>query len=264
MIPGASAHIALDLGSRLEVWKAIQDLEPAAILHAASSGVTEKVEFSEMLRSNVAGTDNLLSAAASLSNPPSVVIAGSGYEYAAQPRPLTEDDPIFPASQYGISKAAATYCAANYATGMSITVLRVFNVYGPGERVPRLLPYIVQNAKLGNPVEVTACEQIRDFIYVQDLASLFWRALECPPDNGQLRTLNVGSGAPVPLRDFVCTVIGALQEKGVNAQVQFGARPYRAGEPMYYAADTSRLHQTLGRPSLTPVEAGVRQFVEAM
>jgi nucleoside-diphosphate-sugar epimerase len=264
MIHGASAHIALDLGSRSEVWKSIQDLGPAAILHAASSGVTEKVEFSEMLRSNVAGADNLLSAAASLSSPPSVVMAGSGYEYAAQSRPLTEDDPIRPASPYGISKAAAAFCAANYATGMPITVLRIFNVYGPGERLPRLLPYIVRNAKLGNPVKLTACEQVRDFIYVQDLASIFWRALEYSPENGQLRTLNVGSGSPVPVRDFVCTVVRVLREEGVNAQVKFGARPYRANEPMYYAPDTSRLHETLGRPSLTFREVGIRQFVEAM
>jgi len=264
MIPGASAHIALDLGSRSEVWRSIQDLEPAAILHAASSGVTEKVEFSEMLRSNVAGTDNLLSAAASLSNPPSVVMAGSGSEYAAQSRPLTEDDPIRPASPYGISKAAAAFCAANYATSMPITVLRIFNVYGPGERLPRLLPYIVQNAKLGNPVKLTACEQVRDFIYVRDLGSIFWRALECSPENGQLRTLNVGSGSPVPLRDFVGTVVRVLQDEGVNAQVKFGAHPYRVSEPMYYAADTSRLHKTLGKPSLTSVEVGIRQFVEAI
>ena len=263
-IPSVSAHLVIDIGNYAEVSRAIKELVPTAIIHAASSGVTEKAEFLEMLRSNVAGTDNLLSAAASLSKPPSVVMAGTGYEYATQPRPLTEDDPILPASPYGISKAAATYCAAHYATGMPITVLRIFNVYGPRERLPRLLPYIVQNARLGNPVEVTACEQVRDFIYVRDLASIFWHALECSPENGRLRILNVGSGSPLPLRDFVCTVVRILQEKGVNAQVKFGARPYRAGEPMYYAADTSRLYETLGRPRFTPVETGIREFVEAM
>jgi nucleoside-diphosphate-sugar epimerase len=263
-IPGASAHIALDLGLRSEVWKSLQDLEPAAILHAAASGVTEKVEFPEMLRSNVAGTDNLLSAAASLSNPPSVVMAGSGYEYAAQSRPLTEDDPIFPASLYGISKAAATYCAAHYATRMPITVLRVFNVYGPGERLPRLLPFIVQNARAGSPVELTACDQIRDFIHVRDLASLFWRALDCSPENGELRTLNVGSGSPEPLRVFVCTVARVLQENGVRAQVKFGVLAYRGGEPMYYAANTSRMAAILGNPPLTRLEVGVRNTVESL
>ena len=143
-------------------------------------------------------------------------------------------------------------------------MLRIFNVYGPGERLPRLLPYIVQNAKLGKPVKLTACDQVRDFINVRDLASIFWQALECSPENGQLRILNVGSGLPMPLRDFVCTVVRVLQQEGVNAQVKFGARSYRAGEPMYYAADTSRLHETLGRPSLTSVEVGIRQFLEAI
>ena len=130
--------------------------------------------------------------------------------------------------------------------------------------MPRLLPYIVRNARVGSPVEVTACEQIRDFIYVRDLASLFWRALECSPANGQLRILNVGSGSPVPLRVFVCTVAQVLQEEGVRAQVKFGARPYRAGEPMYYAADTGLMATILGNPPVTPLEVGVRDTVESL
>jgi nucleoside-diphosphate-sugar epimerase len=242
----------------------IREAEPEAILHAASAGVTVKVEFAEMLRSNAVGTNNLLAAASSLKQPPSVVIAGSGDEYATQARPLTEEDPVFPASPYGISKAAATFCAATYAAKMPLTVLRIFNVYGPGERLPRLLPYIVQSARQGNPAELTACEQVRDFVYVRDLAILFWRAAECSPDDGLLRILNVGSGRPVPLSNFVTTVLQVMREKGVEAKVKLGARPYRAGEPMYYSADVSRLKAILGTLPRTELEVGVQETVESL
>jgi nucleoside-diphosphate-sugar epimerase len=262
-IPGADVHLVVDIGDREASLRAIGGVQPDAILHAASSGVTEKAGFLEMLRNNAAGTDNLLSAARALRIPPAVVIAGSGYEYAPQARPLTEDDPICPASPYGISKAAATFCAANYFEEIPLTVLRIFNVYGPGERVPRLLPYIVENAKLGKPVELTPCEQVRDFVYVRDIASMFWRALECPPEDGRLRILNAGSGTPLRLKDFVCMVIRALAKQGVRAQLEFGARSYKPGEPMYYVANTSRLWSTLGNLQLTPLEAGVQQALEA-
>jgi nucleoside-diphosphate-sugar epimerase len=260
----ASAHIVMDLGNRAEVLRVIRELEPAAIMHAASAGVSEKVELVDLLRTNVIGTDNLLAAADSLPERPTVVIAGSGYEYAAQSRPLTEDDPVFPTSPYGISKAAAAFCAAIYAKRMPVTVLRIFNVYGPGERLPRLLPYIVENAKLGNVAELTACEQVRDFVFVKDVATLFWRALERSPQDRRLRILNVGSDSPAPLKRFVTIMLEVLHEKGLDPEVKFGARPYRVGEPMYYAADITRLLVTLGHLPRTTLDAGVRQSVEAM
>jgi nucleoside-diphosphate-sugar epimerase len=259
--PGAMTHRALDIGDRAEVLRLIKDLEPAAILHAASSGVTEKAEFSEMLRSNVIGTDNVLAAAALLADPPSVVIAGSGYEYAAKSRAVSENDTVFPATSYGVSKAAATFCAASYANTMPITVLRIFNVYGPGERLPRLLPYIVNNARVGRPIELTACEQVRDFVYVRDLASMFWSALECPPKGSFLRILNVGSGSPLSLKQFVTTIVGVLQEQGLRPEVRFGARPYRENEPIYYAAKTTKLRQAFEILSVTPLEVGIRESV---
>jgi nucleoside-diphosphate-sugar epimerase len=260
----ASAHIMMDLGNRAEVLRVIRELKPAAIMHAASAGVFEKVALVDLLRTNVIGTDNLLAAADSLPERPTVVIAGSGYEYAAQSRPLTEDDPVFPTSPYGISKAAAAFCAAIYAKRMPVTVLRIFNVYGPGERLPRLLPYIVENAKLGNVAELTACEQVRDFVFVKDVATLFWRALERSPQDRRLRILNVGSGSPAPLKRFVTIMLEVLHEKGLDPEVKFGARPYRVGEPMYYAADITRLLATLGHLPRTTLDAGVRQSVEAM
>ena len=262
-IPGSCGHLVVDIGDRETTRAAIEDLQPDAILHAASLGVTEKAEFLEMLRSNAVGTDNLLSAAKSLKKPPPVVMAGSGYEYAPQPRSLTEDDPICPVSLYGISKAAATFCAANYSADIPITVLRVFNVYGPGERLPRLLPYIVQSAELGNLVELTDCEQIRDFTYVRDVAPLFWQALESPPNDRRLRILNIGSGSAMPLKAFVCAIIKTLEEQGVKAQVRFGARSHKPEEPMYYAPDTSRLRSTLGNLQFTTFDVGIRQTLEA-
>lgn len=263
-VPGSCGHLVVDIGDRESTLRGIKELRPEAILHAASSGVTEKVEYSQMLHSNALGTDNLLSAAKSLKEPPPVVIAGSGYEYAAQARPLMESDLVFPSSPYGISKAAATFCAANYSADVPITVLRIFNVYGPGERLPRLLPYIVENARLGHPVDLTACDQIRDFVYVHDLASIFWHVLECVPPKGRLRILNVGSGLALPLRDFVCVVIRVLERQGVKAQVEFGARPYRSGEPMYYVANPSRLIEVLGSIPETPLEVGITETIAAL
>jgi nucleoside-diphosphate-sugar epimerase len=261
---GSAMHVAMDLADRPNVFDMVRKVEPVAIFHAASAGVCGNVDLAELMRTNVLGTDNLLAAASALPKPPAVVLAGSGYEYAPQSRSLTEDDPVFPVSPYGISKAAASFCAGGYARHMPITLLRLFNIYGPCEREPRLLPYIVACAKAGGAVELTTCEQIRDFVFVKDITGLFWRALECPPQNGSLRILNVGSDSPASLKRFVSVLLEVLHEKGLDPQVQFGARPYRAGEPMYYAANPRHLLETLGELPPTTLEEGIRESVEAM
>jgi len=261
---GAAGHVAIDLCDRDRVSAMLREVAPSGILHTAVAGASEEVGFAELMRTNVAGTENLLAAAVALPQPPAVVLAGSGYEYAPQSRDLTEDDPICPITPYGISKAAAAFCAGIYATRMPITLLRIFNVYGPGEREPRLLPYAAACAKAGRVIELTDCEQVRDFVFVKDVAILFWRALECSPQDRRLRVLNVGSGSPAPLKRFVTVALEVLREKGLRPQAKFGVRPYRAGEPMYYAGDISRLRETLGTLPDTSFQAGIRQTLDLM
>ena len=261
---GSAGHVAMDLCDRAGVLAMLREVAPSGILHTAVAGASEEVGFAQLMRTNLVGTENLLAAALALPQPPTVVLAGTGYEYAPQSRDLTEGDPVCPTTPYGISKAAAAFCAGIYATQMPITLLRIFNVYGPGEREPRLLPYIAACAKAGRVVELSDCEQVRDFVFVKDVAALFWRALECSPRDRRLRILNVCSGSPVPLKQFVTVVLEALRERGLSPQAKFGVRPYRAGEPMYYAGDTGRLQETLGMLPSTNLQAGIRQTLDAM
>jgi len=259
-----AGHVAIDLCNRSRVLGLLREVVPDGILHAASAGTSDKVGFAQLMRANAVGTENLLAAAVALPQPPAVVMAGSGYEYAPQSRDLTEDDPVGPVTPYGISKAAAAFCAGIYAARMPITLLRIFNVYGPGEREPRLLPYVAACARAGRVIELTACEQVRDFVFVKDVAALFWRALERSPQDRHLRILNVGSGSPAPLKRFVALLLEALREKGLNPHVEFGARRYRVGEPMYYAADITRLRKTLGKLPHTTLEVGIRQTLDVI
>src|SRR5271157_1685359 len=220
---GSAGHVAMDLCDRAGVLATLREVAPSAILHTAVAGASEEVGFAQLMRTNAVGTENLLAAALALPQPPAVVLAGSGYEYAPQSRDLTEEDPICPITPYGISKAAAAFCAGIYATRMPITLLRIFNVYGPGEREPRVLPYVAACAKAGRVIELTDCEQVRDFVSVKNVAAVFWRALECSPQDRRLRVLNVGSGAPAPLKQFEIAALEILREKGLSPQAKFGA-----------------------------------------
>ncbi len=255
--------VAGDLRDHASLQRAVVETRPDGLLHLAAAGVSSAATTTELLEINAVGLDVLLAAAAALPKPPSVVVAGSGFEYAPQPRAVRETDPLEPFTAYGLSKAAAALVAAYYAPRLPITLLRFFSLYGPGEREPRLAPYLIRCSHDRTPVDLTACEQVRDYTAVGDAAEGTWRVLAHPPQAaGTLRTLNLGTGQPVTLRQFVETLAGLLTAAGHAPELRFGAKPYRAGEPMTYLADITALQHELKWSPPTSIEEGLRQMIE--
>ncbi len=161
-----------------------------------------------------------------------------------------------------MSKAAATLVAQFYSARLSITILRLFSIYGPGEQEPRLVPYVISRARQGRPIEITAGEQIRDYVYVGDAAEAFWRALVTGHSPGQLRILNVASGCAIKLRAFVETLSEVLRNRGLKPDLRFGAKPYRSDELMHYTANVDLLRETLRWVPSTPLSIGLSKMTE--
>ncbi len=263
-VPGAKTY-AVDLSNKAQVNDLIARVQPRAILHLAAAGGTYGTATLEhMLRVNVLGLHYLLDAATALPTAPVVVITGTCIEYAAQNRPLTEADPILPTSPYAVSKVAAFPIAQHYAHDLPIRWLRIFNAYGADEPYPRLAPYIVQHALRGETIELTAGEQIRDYTHVDDVAEAIWRTAALTHSAGGVQVINIGSGQPLPLRVFVETLLDVLHDHGIHAPVQFGAKPYRPDEPMFYAADISRMTALLNWTPTISLEMGLRSSVAVM
>ncbi|MDT5271684.1 MAG: UDP-glucose 4-epimerase [Acidobacteriota bacterium] len=262
--PSANTHRG-DLNDPARVSQVFDAVEPEGVIHLAASGVAYGAnEVRELVEANALGLVNLFEAALTLRTMPAFVLAGSGFEYAQRPRPLSEADPVEPFSPYGVSKACASLCARLYAERMSVTLLRLFSVYGPGEREPRLLPHLVGCARRGQPVELTGCEQVRDYTHVADAAESFWRALASAPPACTMRVLNIGTGSPVTLKQFVLHAADALRAAGHTPELLFGAKPYRPGEPMVYTAEVGLARKTLGWLPSSELEAGVRSAVACM
>jgi nucleoside-diphosphate-sugar epimerase len=255
-------HIA-DITDRDAVSAAVTASQPEAVIHLAAAGVMPgSCDYATMLRVNVGGVESLLSACAALPNKPSIILIGTGFEYAMKDRPLTEDDPITPsASDYGATKAAAATAAEAFSKQLPITLLRPFQIYGPGEASQRIGPYVIARARTGAPIDVTPGEQLRDFLHVDDLARSVWMAASAQREPG-FRIYNVGNGEAVTLRYYIEALIEALMVHGVIANVKFGARPYRVGEPLVYVADTSRINASLGWRPLIPLADGAKEMVD--
>ena len=224
---------------------------PRAILHAAwYAGPTDYLDAAE--NEACAAVTLALGQAAVRAGVERFVGVGSCAEYAAQDQPHREEDACAPTSLYGRSKVLAHEgLTALFAdAGVGFAWARLFHLHGPGEAPLRLLPWVAARLRAGQEVALTPGAQVRDHLHIDDAG----RALAMLVDHDLRGAVNVASGIPVTLR-AVLEVLGALLER--PELLRFGARPYRAGEPMHLCADVSRLRALGFRPHWEDLRRGL-------
>jgi nucleoside-diphosphate-sugar epimerase len=208
------------------------------------------------------GTANLLESCAQLSKAPVVIHVGSGFEYAPHASAINEDWPLEPpARSYGAAKVAASTVAGSFADRLGIAVLRPFQLYGSGEGAARLGPFMIARARHGDAVDLSACEQQRDFLHVDDCAAMLWDELRRMSGQPGLTVRNLGTGQALRLRDYVEAVCQRLGAHGHDPVCNFGVLPYRESEPMISLPDISRWRADGGRPARITLLQGVADLV---
>ncbi|MFQ5691324.1 MAG: NAD-dependent epimerase/dehydratase family protein, partial [Gemmatimonadota bacterium] len=122
---------------------------------------------------------------------------------------ISEESPLNPKSVYAVSKLAGEEYVKAYARqyGVDYTILRFFNVYGPGQNAEFVIPKFVERAKNGDSIEVYGSgEQVRAFCHVYDAARAVVMALTHPGASGA--TLNIGNDRePISIRRLARTVL---------------------------------------------------------
>lgn len=111
------------------------------------------------------------------------VIAGSCFEYgraAERVEYVDTDTPLEPTLSYPTSKAAASIAFLGLARelNLQLKLLRIFQVFGEGEQASRLWPSLRTAALAGKDFPMSAGEQLRDFVAVEEVARQFMVALD--------------------------------------------------------------------------------------
>jgi len=172
------------------------------------------------------------------------IVAGSCFEYGASGERydrIPTDAPLEPTNSYAASKAAATIALMQWAKEhrLDIEIIRVFHVYGEGELGTRLWPSLQRAALAGLDFAMTKGEQIRDFIDVQQCASIFlWRSALRPQCLSQQLIFNMSSGRPQTILEFSQLWWDKWHAKG---ELLIGRLPYRDGEVMQYVPGPNML-----------------------
>ena len=167
---------------------------PDVVFHLAGK---IRGEPREVYRANVIGTVNLLETLARVSPLAKVVVVGSAAEYGCRGVAVREDDPCFPVGAYGVSKYGATLAALDYAArGLDVSVVRPFNLVGPGLGNGLLAAALIAQIAETGKVRIASAESVRDFIDVQDVVA----GLLAVADRGHLGGMyNLCSGEPTKI-----------------------------------------------------------------
>jgi UDP-glucuronate 4-epimerase len=248
------------------------------IIHlAAQAGVRYSVEHPEAyVDSNLVGFANILEGARTL-NVKHLLYASSSSVYGGNKKiPFAEGDGVdCPVSFYAATKKANELMAHSYSNifGMPSTGLRFFTVYGPWGRPDMALFLFAKNIIEGKPINVfNHGNHTRDFTFVDDIANgvvaamdhnaqpnLQWDGFNPDPATSKVpwRVYNIGNNQPVKLMRYIEVLEDCLGKKA-----ELNLLPLQPGDVPDTYASVDNLVKDVGYKPATPVEEGVRRFVD--
>ena len=163
----------------------------------------------------------------------------------AVPTASTEEDRHVPVSVYGETKSEGETVLLGVAAHVPVTIIRPQNVVGPGQALHNpytgVLAAFLARLREGLPLVVYGDgSATRDFLHVEDLASLIAWCIDNPPLLGSPRVLNAGTGTRTSL-DQLAAAAAAGSPQG-TAPIEH-LPVHRAGDIEHACADLTRLHE---------------------
>ena len=251
-----------DIHDRPTLWTLLQDVD--CVFHlAAKVSVPESILFPrDYNKANVSGTVTLLEAMRD-AHINRLVFTSSGAVYGTQALPGIKEDAIpQPDSPYAVSKLSAEYYVRTIGTlaGIETVCLRIFNAYGPGQRItasnPPIIPNFLKQA-LNNGTLVIHGDgnQTRDYVYVDDVVNAMVSAATAIEANQKI--INIGSGVETSVRELVNRVVTLTNTKPEEVY-----NPLLSGGISRISADISLASKLLSYTPLIPLDMGLRLTLE--
>lgn len=251
-----------DINEKTLLWKLLQDVD--CVFHlAAKVLVSESVLFPrEYNQVNVGGTVTLMEAVRD-TRVRRVVMASSGAIYGVQKQvPYEESAVAHPGSPYAVSKLAAEYYLRTIAeeTRVEAVCLRIFNAYGPGQRVtlsnPPIVPNFLRHALTNGSIVIHGDgNQTRDYVYLDDVIDAMVAAGKAHGVDQEI--INIGSGVETSVNELARLVRLVTDRKPEQI-----FNPKRDGGADRMCADISKASRLLDYLPKVPLETGLRLTIE--
>ena len=229
--------------------RAVRQAQPDHVIHLAAAGVTDPfLNVHTAVSHNVTGTLNLLRACFEAeTDTRQVIVARTPGEHTAM-------------NVYAASKAAAWAFCEMYAqtAGWPIQGAMIFQAYGPGQPPHLLIPAALRAALAGEDFPMTAGDQAKDWIHIDDVADGFLALLQADLPPGS--TVELGTGETTSVLEVVERLYALAGRGGRPLPGTLAGRP---GEEPRQVADATATAAQTGWRARVPLADGLAQLVAA-
>lgn len=246
-----------DLKDSSQIKKLISSIKPTHLLHFAWCAEPGKFwadpENKQWVRSSLE-----LIKAFQAEDGKRIVVSGSCAEYDWTQNSFSDKaDPGKPATLYGACKQEFQKKAEDFCNRFNLSLGwgRIFFLYGPHEHPARLVPSVVCSLLQNKPAKCSHGNQIRDLIFVEDVASGFVSLLQSEITG----TVNIGAGKGIVLKDAIKTI---GEKVGRSNLIRLDALPSPENEPPVLIAETQRLKEEVGWAPKFDLNSGLDQTIE--
>jgi UDP-glucose 4-epimerase len=191
-------------------------------------------------------------------SPRAVVACSSAAVYGFSDEPLREDSPFAPRGVYGETKIETERLLDSFAAAhpqVRVAAARLFNVYGPGDRNPHLMPALMEQIRRGDMIKVGNTWPKRDYVHVNDAAAALLRLSAGPPGYA---AYNVGTGIGTSVTSLIDDLVSV---GGLSARYDQDPARVRADDG-HLVSDSSRITADTGWRPKVALREGLSWLVE--
>ena len=255
---GSPFHfVQLDVRRQQDLTAVLREVQPHWVFHLAALHFIPACNRDQVgtLGINTLGTASLLEAVRACSSVSRVMFASTGAVYHPESPLSRESDVPGPDDIYGQSKLFAEQLIQRFhhETKIPAAILRLFNVYGPGETNEHVIPEILEQARTSDTIRLGNLTPRRDYVYVHDVVAAFVQVASSdavPPE-----ILNIGTGRAHSVADVVAALARVVQRPLRTVCDSAKVRPI---DRATLCADNSLAQSTIGWSPRYDLEAGLR------
>lgn len=240
-------------GSTEGMVRCVAQAKPDVVFHLASLFLSQHAtkDIDSLNQSNVLFGNQLLEAM-KVNKVTRIINTGTSWQHY-------NNEDYNPVCLYAATKQAFEAIIAYYvqACGVKAITLELFDTYGPDDPRPKLFHLLKKAATTGEPLDMSAGEQLIDLVHIDDVVEAYLVAAKRLLEGSvsQHVIYAVSSGHPMPLKELVL-LYAEVTRQTVN--VHWGARPYRYREVMVTWDRGEKL--PVWSPSIT-IQAGMKTFL---
>jgi len=254
---------AVDLLDRAAVREAISTMLPQSVYHCAGAAHVGQAwdTTRTTLATNVLGTHHVIEALREFAPDAHVLNTSSALVYQPASDPLAEDQPLVPASPYGVSKLAQELVGGGNPGGPFVHIARPFNHFGPrqspsfaGSGFARTIA-LIEAGRIRPEIQVGNLEPLRDLTDVRDTVRAYQLILERGTPG---RPYNVCSGRPIKVGHLLDMM---LKRARISIRVVVDPARYRPNDSPVVQGNPARIREELGWTPKIPLEQTVEDVL---